>query len=229
MRDDEGQEYETPPDPADGMPDGWDPKLWEGYRMMWAGATLREVGYHVERSSGTVSGWRKRWREKYGPGLFAEQAKANTEARQADIASQEPARKWREHRTNLADLSGRNGDKMLVLLEQLLARFTKQVEQGQEVSMADITGLVAAIDRISVVADRLTGIPDPTKAARWQQHGALEGPHGAPVARGVVAALEGRTAPGASARDTLAAAKLALVRVQSMRADAIEVTEAPAG
>lgn len=207
---------EPAPDPDGEMPDGWRPIEWVAYGALSGGATRRTVAEDVGVGSGTLSSWVRRWRNRYGDDLLASAARANQRRTAADNGSK-TAEMWQDRRLLQAARHGAAAAALLDALGSGIERYTADVRAGTiQVTAGDLLLLAKAAEREAIAADRLAGIPDPSRA-RVQQQNLVVGGAGAPVPAGVVAALEGRASGSDDQKTMIEAARNALKGIQALR------------
>lgn len=217
---------EAAPDPDGEMPAGWDPVRWLAYqRLSTGGHTQREVAHMVDRSTGTMSGWVREWRIRYGDNLFrdAQPAHVNQQRREGlTRGNAVVAARWREVRAVAAGGVGEAARKAqelaLAILDDHLADTPDARAKRDALGPADVLQLATAAEKLVKTADRLAGIPDPTAAYRLEFQAA---PPPEPGQTGIFDALDDEAADSQSV-DMLSEIERALGEYASLRAGSDE-------
>lgn len=139
-------------------PDGLSPAQSAGWDLLIQGRSLADVASQVGRSTGTVSGWVKRWRTKLNdPALFTPE-RIQHAVTEGDIRQAAAEVRWNDNRERAALRFGATAERIAQRIVDLIDRVGELDTRGAPRG-ADVRDLAMAAAILTDKAELLIGNP----------------------------------------------------------------------
>lgn len=151
------------PDLEAGRPDDWDPEHWDALQCLAAGRSQAETAVILKRSRTTIKTWISKWRAIYGDDFarYRSPGVSEEDRLKGQIVRRE---NWEDRRSKVATELGAAAEKSTALATAILDLWLNDIEGcAERFTPADVAGLARAAERLARQADRISGIPEPTR------------------------------------------------------------------
>lgn len=149
------------PDLEGDCPDDWDHRQWVAAQAIYNGETQRLAAKRVGVAVGTVSRWKRGWKDRYGDEFLAGDKTRNlAETREIAAAYRRGTdnKTWAEVRASAASANGVTADLARQVAQAILIRYLESPEDLAALEVKDALTLAKVAEMLEKRADELIDI-----------------------------------------------------------------------
>lgn len=159
------------PDMGGRCPTDWQAKHWRAAKALHRGDTIRAVAKKEGLSAGTISKWKREWKDRFGPEFLAgDNARGLEAGREVSIMYRSGTQNWSEVRAAAAAQCGITAQMARDVAQQILQGYLDNPLKLAELDVSDAVGLT----KVSYMLDRRAG--EMRDDGRAGKNGALNDP-----------------------------------------------------